>query len=63
MEDVEELDDENCKVEPDTKFDLYWKCPNCGYDDNAEYNIDYGEAIECICEKCNKKYSYYWNPY
>ena len=60
--DIEELDDEYAEVEPDVNFDLSWKCKKCG-NENVEYNIPIYERIICTCEKCNKQYEYYYEPY
>lgn len=59
---IEELDDEYAEVEPDVSFDLMWKCKECG-SENVEYNIPIAETIICTCEKCNKQYEYYYEPY
>lgn len=58
-EEVEELDDEYAKVEPDISFDLMWKCKECG-SENVEYNIPLEGKIICTCENCNKQYKYYY---
>lgn len=52
-DEIEELDDEYAEVEPDTSFDLMWKCKECG-SENVEYNIPLEERIICTCENCNK---------
>lgn len=54
-DEIEELDDEYAEVEPDTSFDLMWKCKECG-SENVEYNIPLEERIICTCENCNKQY-------
>lgn len=61
-DEIEELDDEYAEVEPDVSFDLSWKCKKCG-SENVEYNISIEERIICTCEKCNKQYEYYYEPY
>ena len=61
-DEIEELDDEYAEVEPDTSFDLMWKCKECG-SENVEYNIPIAERIICTCVKCNKQYEYYYEPY
>lgn len=61
-EEIEELDDENVEVDIDTRFHLYWTCPNCN-EENAEYDISPGETVKCICDNCNKQYEYYYNPF
>lgn len=61
-DEIEELDDEYAEVEPDVSFDLSWKCKECG-SENVEYNIPIEELIICTCEKCNKQYEYYYEPY
>mgnify|MGYP000136409892 FL=1 len=61
-DEIEELDDEYAEVEPDVSFDLSWKCKECG-SENVEYNIPIEERIICTCEKCNKQYEYYYEPY
>lgn len=54
-DEIEELDDEYAEVEPDTSFDLMWKCKECG-SENVEYKIPLEERIICTCENCNKQY-------
>lgn len=61
-DEIDELDDEYAEVEPDVSFDLSWKCKECG-SENVEYNIPIAEEIICTCEKCNKQYEYYYEPY
>ena len=61
-EEIEELNEDNVEIEIDTRFNLWWTCPNCN-EDNAEYNITPEETIKCECEKCGSKYEYYYNPY
>ena len=61
-DEIEELDDEYAEVEPDTSFDLMWKCKECG-SENVEYNIPIEKRIICTCENCNKQYEYYYEPY
>lgn len=63
MEEIEELDDENCEIETDIKFDLNWTCKYCGNNDNTEYNIPIEKTIICECKKCGKKFEYYYCPY
>ena len=61
-EEIEELDDEYTEVGQDVSFDLSWKCKECG-NYNVEYNIPIEERIICTCDKCNKQYEYYYEPY
>ena len=62
MEDIEELDEENCEIETRTEFDLNWTCDNCKAE-NTEYNIPIEQLIICICDKCKKRYEYLYEPY
>lgn len=62
VDELEELDEDDVEVETNVSFDLGWTCKNCGKD-NIEYNIAPEETIECICEKCGKKYEYYYESY
>lgn len=61
-EEIEELDDEYCEVEPDTTFNLDWSCKECE-EDNTEYNIPIAKEIICECSNCGKKYKYCYDPY
>ena len=61
-EEITELDEEYVEVTPDITFDLGWTCPNCGQN-NVEYDIPIAKTIECNCEKCGKKYEYFYDPY
>ena len=61
-DEIEELDDEYAEVEPYVSVDLSWICKEGG-SENVEYNIPIEERIICTCEKCNKQYEYYYEPY
>lgn len=62
MEDIEELDEENCEIEVRTEFDLNWTCSNCK-EENTEYDIPIEKFIICTCKNCKKRYEYYYEPY
>ena len=61
-EEIKELEEDDVEVEADTRFNLYWTCPDCK-EDNAEYDIETDGVIKCICENCNKEYIYYHSIY
>lgn len=62
MEDIEELDEENCEIETRVEFDLNWTCANCKKE-NTEYDISIEQLIICTCDNCKKRYEYYYEPY
>jgi len=53
MEEIEELDDENCEIETRVEFDLNWTCSKCK-EDNTEYDIPVEQLIICTCNNCGK---------
>lgn len=62
VDEIEELEDEYCEVEPYTTFDLNWTCKE-RLEDNTEYDIPIAKAILCECSNCGKKYEYFYEPY
>lgn len=62
MEYIEELEEVNCEIEARTEFDLNWTCTNCK-EENTEYDIPIEQLIICTCNKCGKRYEYYYEPY
>lgn len=61
-EEKEELEDDDVEVEVDTRFNLYWTCPNC-HNDNAEYDITIDGVVKCVCDICKNEYTYYHSIY
>ena len=62
MEDIEELQEENCEIETRTEFDLNWTCANCKRE-HIELDIPIRELTIFTCHKCGKRYEYYCEPY
>lgn len=59
---LEELEEENCEIETRTEFDLTWTCANCKRE-HIEFDIPIEELIILTCDKCGKRYEYYYEPY
>lgn len=55
---IEELTDDDVDLVECVSFDLQWTCPKCK-EDNTEYDVTTDGIVECQCDACGKKYTYY----